>query len=252
MPVMELQVRFDRHADHDACETVAVPADAAGLLQRLGRDHLHALAMQYDSADGDALRAARLAARCYRAAADKGLAVAQRMMGECLMEGHGVEKDMQLAVHYCAQAASQGETVAHCHLGVIYIKGWGVERNVKLAVVHFTKAQDDPVALFNLGLCHANGSAGDSASKVEAVKYYEMAADQGLAEAQCNLALCLIGGVGCAEDPDKAAKLLQSAADQGLAAAQYNLGGCDQHTICPIPPPPTRTHTSTHPLLGCE
>jgi TPR repeat protein len=61
---------------------------------------------------------------------------------------------------------------------------------------------------------------------VTAAKYYKLAADQHLAEAQCNYASCLANGQGVSIDLVSAAKYFKMAADQKYAAAQCNYGVC--------------------------
>lgn len=58
----------------------------------------------------------------------------------------------------------------------------------------------------------------------EAVRWYRLAADQGLAVAQTNLGIMYDKGAGVPEDEAEAARWFRLAADQGDADAQYNLG----------------------------
>ncbi len=60
----------------------------------------------------------------------------------------------------------------------------------------------------------------------EAVKWFRKAADQGDAEAQCNLAVCYALGQGVSQDHAEAAKWYRRAAEQGVALAQYQLALC--------------------------
>lgn len=57
---------------------------------------------------------------------------------------------------------------------------------------------------------------------------YESKAQQGVAEAQVYVGLCLRFGIGGAATPDEAAaaQWFRRAADQGYAVAQFNLAGC--------------------------
>lgn len=50
--------------------------------------------------------------------------------------------------------------------------------------------------------------------------------EQGLAAAQNNLAICYYNGDGCAEDFDEAVRYYHLAAEQGLTDAMSNLGNC--------------------------
>jgi TPR repeat protein len=58
----------------------------------------------------------------------------------------------------------------------------------------------------------------------EAVKWYQAAAEQELADAQCNLGLCYQTGRGVEKNPAAAVKWFIRAARQGNKTAQHNLG----------------------------
>src|SRR5947199_2117398 len=58
---------------------------------------------------------------------------------------------------------------------------------------------------------------------VEAVRWYRLAAEQGNAEAQNDLGVMYLDGLGLREDAAEAAKWYRKAAEQGLAIAQFNL-----------------------------
>ncbi|MDA8703384.1 sel1 repeat family protein, partial [Pseudomonadales bacterium] len=57
----------------------------------------------------------------------------------------------------------------------------------------------------------------------EAVKWYRLAAEQGITNAQTNLALMYDNGEGVIEDDKEAVKWYRLAAEQGNAKAQSNL-----------------------------
>ena len=62
--------------------------------------------------------------------------------------------------------------------------------------------------------------------KVEKVKSYRKAAEQGLAKAQYDLGVCYGNGYGVEKNYSEAVKWYRKAAEQGLAKAQYDLGVC--------------------------
>ena len=74
-----------------------------------------------------------------------------------------------------------------------------------------------------LGYMYAEG-LGVARDPEEAVKWYRMAAKQGIAEAQNNLGKLYENGDGVAQDYIEALKWYRMAAEQGLALAQHNLG----------------------------
>ena len=85
-------------------------------------------------------------------------------------------------------------------------------------------AAGDPWAQLNLGAAYDNGLQGLPADAVQAVRWYRAAAEQGLAEAQFNLAHCLATGHGTARDYVTARTWMRRAALQGVADAQFLLG----------------------------
>jgi TPR repeat protein len=81
---------------------------------------------------------------------------------------------------------------------------------------------DDPAAQRNLAHLYRRG-LGVPQDFGEAAKWYERAAEIGLASAQVNLALMYIRGQGVDQDYTRAAEWLDLAARQGHVLGQYNL-----------------------------
>ena len=79
------------------------------------------------------------------------------------------------------------------------------------------------MAQSNLGTMYQTGT-GVPQDHTEAVRLYQLAADQGLAEAQFNLGVMYLHGRGVRLDLTKAARLLKLAADQGYQPARDSLG----------------------------
>ena len=85
--------------------------------------------------------------------------------------------------------------------------------------------QGDAQAQCNLGVCYHFGN-GVEKNLSEAVKWWRKAAEQGDAQAQYNLGVCYALGDGVEKNPTEAVKWCRKAAEQGNAQAQYNLGFC--------------------------
>ena len=83
----------------------------------------------------------------------------------------------------------------------------------------------------NLGLAYAK-SEGVRQDFAEAARWYERAANQGLAEAQHNLGLLYYQGQGVPQDYVAAASWFRKAAEQGYAPAQDSLGDCYEEGRC--------------------
>ncbi|KAK3833600.1 MAG: hypothetical protein J3R72DRAFT_230870 [Linnemannia gamsii] len=76
-----------------------------------------------------------------------------------------------------------------------------------------------------LGYAHQHGLVGISQDFSEAIKWYQMAADRGSAQAQSNIGSMYEEGHGVTQDFSKAVMWYRKAAAQEYAAAQCNLGG---------------------------
>ncbi|OJF98504.1 peptidoglycan-binding protein [Rhizobium sp. 58] len=80
----------------------------------------------------------------------------------------------------------------------------------------------DPLAFFEVGAVYTEGR-GLKADLAEAAKWYQKAADAGIAPAQYRLASLYEKGTGVARDLSKAKILYAQAAEQGNASAMHNL-----------------------------
>ena len=78
------------------------------------------------------------------------------------------------------------------------------------------------VAQFEVGVWYEFGR-GVPQGDVEAVRWYRLAADQGIPEAQFNLGVKYAKGEGVLQDYAKVVHWYRLAAEQGDAGAQYNL-----------------------------
>src|SRR5208283_2597578 len=93
--------------------------------------------------------------------------------------------------------ANKGDAVAERLVGLAYMKGQGVDWNYAEAATWFRKAANhgDAWAQFNLAVLYRDGM-GVPQDNVKAAELYRQAADQGLARAQHNLALLYEHGDG--------------------------------------------------------
>jgi TPR repeat protein len=75
-------------------------------------------------------RDAAKAAQLYQRAADRGLPVAQKVLGDLYAEGAGVKRDFATACRWWGRAAMQGEgSEAARNTGKCYLTGTGVDRS---------------------------------------------------------------------------------------------------------------------------
>jgi hypothetical protein len=126
--------------------------------------------------------------------------------------------------------AEQGDKRAAFLLATHYVAGRGVPRDDSEAVRWFTVATEAGLAeaQYNLGIMYVTGR-GLPRDPAAAVVWYTRAAEQGLVEAQFNLGTAYGTGLGVRRDEALAAQWLERAARHGLARAQYSLAALYEH-----------------------
>lgn len=126
--------------------------------------------------------------------------------------------------------AEQGDKRAAFLLGARYAMGREGVKDDSEAVRWFTLAAQGGLAeaQYNLGIMYASGR-GVPLDPAQAASWYQRAAEQGLAEAQFNLGTLYGTGRGVLRDEALAATWLERAAGKGLPQAQYNLGVLYEH-----------------------
>ena len=139
--------------------------------------------------------------------------------------GSGVAKDDAKAFTWYRAAAEAGSRVAQRVVGSAYLGGQGTERDLVAAVLWLTKAAQagDAGAQSNLGDMHAT-CTGITQDDAIAADWYRKAADQGLLRAQAALALFYETGRGVAADDAEAATWYRRAAMAGYQPAYARLG----------------------------
>jgi TPR repeat protein len=94
-----------------------------------------------------------------------------------------------------------------------------VDKSNYIEVRNYAEAQN------NYGWCFQHG-IGVVGNVAKAVKYYKLAADQGLAQAQNNYGWCLQNGTEVAKNLPEAARYYKMAADHGNTDAQRAYARC--------------------------
>ena len=117
---------------------------------------------------------------------DYGDAEVQFGMGLKFASDPGAAQDYRQAAEWYHKAAEQNHSLAQFNLGVMYAQGQGVTRDAVQSAVWFGKAarSGDAGAQYHLGdSCHRASivqlSAEASESRIEAYKWYRLAAVQG-------------------------------------------------------------------------
>ncbi len=124
--------------------------------------------------------------------ADYGDAEVQFGMGLKFANSEGATRDYVQAAEWYRKAADQSHSLAQFNLGMMYAQGQGVPQDDTQSVMWFGKAaqQGDAGAQFNLAAsCYRASLAGvpEEAleSRIEAYKWYHLAAAQGYKETDC-------------------------------------------------------------------
>lgn len=141
-------------------------------------------------------------------AAQKGDAFAQYVLANMYLNGKRIKQDNQKAAEWFQKAAEQGYAPAQNNLALMYIDTEGLKYDyINLACFHFK------------GKC----VPWDNRDNQKAFEWFQKAAEQGLPEAQDNLAQMYINGAGAEQDFQKAFEWFTKAALQGFLLAKYHL-----------------------------
>lgn len=134
--------------------------------------------------------------------------------------------DPQVAQAIWTDLALKGSAKAQYSLALLLETGQSpVEPDIKRAVRYYAMAADAGIAeaQTNLGLLYAQGR-GVNANPALAVKYWKKSAAAGHAMALFNLGLAYYQGTGIEPDSEEAVALIYRASMQNLKEAQYALG----------------------------
>jgi len=168
----------------------------------------------------------------WKKAAEQGDAKAQFKLGQLYesdlifsSDNSSARSWQQLkAIELYIMAAEQGLAEAQFHLGVHYF----ITNRSGAYLIKLAAEQGHPAAQSVLGEMYSDWGFGpyseEKISYVEAVKWFRLAAEQGVAYAQYRLGLAYYLGNGVLQDDKEAAKWYRLAAEQGYADAQYRLG----------------------------
>ncbi|WP_313085582.1 tetratricopeptide repeat protein [Pseudomonas sp.] len=167
--------------------------------------------------------APREAARTILAAAQTGLADAQVMLGQILLEGRGIQRDAALAVRWFRIARAQGTPMAHNMLGRCLEHGWGCPPNAAAAANEYRLAADQGLdwAMYNLANLLATGR-GVEQDQAQALELYRRAAALGHAKSMNLLGRYFEEGLVVAADPAAALDWYRRAAEAGDFRGQFS------------------------------
>lgn len=129
------------------------------------------------------------ALRWYRASADSGFTLAQRILGSRYMTGDGVDQNIDEALRWLTSAAEAGEPGAMSNLGYIYAKGLSGTVDNSTAAIWYARASAAGVgrAMLALGQLYETGS-GVPQDNAKALTLYQQATAPGHTETHQHLA----------------------------------------------------------------
>jgi TPR repeat protein len=155
--------------------------------------------------------------------ADRGLQSAQYLLETRYAMGVGVSRDISAAHHWFSKASQQGHLKAHLKLAKIYAVG-----QPEMAESLIAKAAESGLAEAQLekGLDLLYGRAGALVNIDQAAHWLTLAAQQGSAQSQFQLANLLLKR-GSTEDIEQALHWYRMSVRQGYAAAQVALEKMD-------------------------
>lgn len=163
------------------------------------------------------------AAQAILAAAAQNVVQAQTLLGQILLDGHGIERDEALARRWFEIAANQGDAMARNMLGRCLEHGWGGAADASLAARHYRMAADAGLdwGLYNVANLLATGR-GVPQDNALALSCYRQAAEMGHAKSMNLLGRYLEEGLHCAVDRDAAADWYRRSAEAGDFRGQFS------------------------------
>lgn len=164
------------------------------------------------------------AVKWFQKSAEQDFISAYYNLGQCYMNGWGVEKDAEKAITYYKKAAEKGSSDAELTLGMIYQHEPTIPSNPEEAIKWYKLAvsHNQYWAAFNLGSIYLNGTFGTQNDSL-ALYWLREAANHGILQAQYVIGNCYFEGTGVPRDYNLSAQWFRKAAEQGLMEAQYAL-----------------------------
>ncbi len=145
-----------------------------------------------------------------------------------IQEAHNAynTKDFTSAFKLYQGLAEAGNADAQTSLAYMYQNAQATEVNEEKALELYLQAskQEQPYALFNLGILYANGMGGVEFDQFKAYAYFLKAAVKKVPPAMYETALMLERGLGCEQNFSEAAFWYEEAAKRGYTEAFNNLG----------------------------
>ncbi|MCO7578169.1 MULTISPECIES: tetratricopeptide repeat protein [Pseudomonas chlororaphis group] len=163
------------------------------------------------------------AAQAILVAAREGLVEAQALLGQILLDGHGIQQDQPLALRWFEIAARRGHLMARNMLGRCHEHGWGCPADAARAAGHYQLAAEAGLdwGLYNYANLLATGR-GVAQNHALALACYRRAAELGHAKSMNLLGRYLEEGLVCPADPQAAHEWYRRSAEGGDFRGQFS------------------------------
>ncbi|MBV4474615.1 tetratricopeptide repeat protein [Pseudomonas botevensis] len=163
------------------------------------------------------------AAQAILLAAGEGVPEAQALLGQILLDGHGIAQDQPLALRWFGIAAGHGHLMARNMLGRCHEHGWGCAADAGIAAQHYRIAAEAGLdwAMYNLANLLATGR-GVAVDHLQALALYQRAAGIGHAKSMNLLGRYLEEGQVCPADPATAREWYRRSAEGGDFRGQFS------------------------------
>lgn len=161
-----------------------------------------------------------------QAAAAQGNADAQAVLGQWLLDGHGMERNPAQALHWFLQAAAQSHAMGMNMAGRCLENGWGAPVDRFAAVAWYKKAASLGLdaGLYNLANQLAEGKSVPQ-DHAAALALYRQAADLGHAKSMTKIGRYYEDGLVVEKDAEAAFFCYQEGAQGGDFRGQFNYAG---------------------------
>lgn len=161
-----------------------------------------------------------------RTAADMGLAEAQTIFGQMLLDGLGMPQDQAEALAWFKRAANGDSLMAINMVGRCYENGWGVAPDDTVAAYWFRLAADRGLdwGMYNYAHMLKSGRGGVVQNRAAALALYQQAAQGGHVKSIGVVGRFYESGDVVEQDLDRAFDCYQRCAEGGDFRGMFHLG----------------------------
>ena len=155
-----------------------------------------------------------------------GRADAQVILGQWLLDGHGVARNAAGALAWFLKAAAQGQSMGMNMAGRCFENGWGIEANNFVAANWYRQAADQGLdaGMYNYANLLATGK-GAKQDPATALQWYRRAAALGHAKSMTKIGHFYEDGRVVAQDTVAATLWFEGGARGGDFRGQFNYAG---------------------------